>query len=48
MAEDFDNHRRIFDRGDDLQDAGVLSIAHRREVYKTREVHLSLRIEALL
>jgi hypothetical protein len=22
MAEDFDNHRRIFDRGDDLQGAG--------------------------
>jgi hypothetical protein len=23
MAEDFDNHRRIFDGGDDLQGAGA-------------------------
>jgi len=24
MAEDFDNHRRIFDRGDDLQGAAAI------------------------
>jgi len=24
MAEDFDNHRRIFDGGDDLQAASVM------------------------
>jgi len=27
MAEDFDNHRRIFDRGDDLQSAAAVRAA---------------------
>jgi hypothetical protein len=31
MAEDFDNHRRIFDGGDDLQGAAERAISPRAE-----------------
>ena len=54
MAEDFDNHRRIFDRGDDLQGAAavgaVLHVDIEDPFEQSRPAHArrrALRVSAL-